>query len=119
VSEAQSPECRESVLPASVRARLAMEAGVTLDWCQCVNDRGDVIGVDRYGVSLAGLVVMRRYGIRMEHVCQWALALALLRGMSPADDPQHGRLQGVVPQAFLHDEPDYVPDQEGLQDEYA
>ena len=63
------------MLPASVRARLAMEEGVALDWCQCVGDRGDVIGVDRYGVSVAGLVGMRRYGIRMEHVCQRALAL--------------------------------------------
>ena len=52
-----------------------MEVGVTLDWCQCVSDRGDVIGADRYGVSLAGLVVMRECGLSVEHVCQRALAL--------------------------------------------
>jgi transketolase len=73
--EAQSPEYRESVLTASVRARLAVEAGVSMGWRKYVGDQGDVIGVDRFGASAPGPVMMREYGLSTEHVCQRALAL--------------------------------------------
>src|SRR5512136_2238680 len=45
--------------------------------------------------------------------------LALVCGMSPADDPRHGGLEGVVVQTLFSDSPDDVPDQEGFQNEYA
>jgi transketolase len=73
--EAQSPEYRESVLPKSVGARLAVEAGVTLGWRKYAGDHGDVIGVDRFGASAPGPVVMREYGLSVDNVCQRALAL--------------------------------------------
>jgi transketolase len=73
--EAQSPEYRDSVLPPSVHARLAVEAGVTQGWHRYVGERGDVIGVDRFGASAPGPVVMREYGFSVENVCQRALAL--------------------------------------------
>ncbi len=73
--ETQSPEYRESVLPPSVSARLAIEAGVTQGWHRYVGDRGDVIGVDRFGASAPGPVVMREYGFNVENVCKRALAL--------------------------------------------
>lgn len=73
--EAQSPEYRDSVLPPSVHARLAVEAGVTQGWHRYVGDRGDIIGVDRFGASAPGPVVMREYGFSVENVCQRALAL--------------------------------------------
>lgn len=73
--EAQSSEYRDSVLPPSVHARLAVEAGVTQGWHRYVGDRGDVIGVDRFGASAPGPVVMREYGFSVENVCQRALAL--------------------------------------------
>jgi len=73
--EAQSPEYRESVLPNSVGARLAVEAGVTLGWHKYVGNLGGVIGVDRFGASAPGPVVMREFGLTAEHVCQRALAL--------------------------------------------
>ena len=72
--EAQSRSYRDSVLPPSVRARLAVEAGVTQGWHRCVGDQGDVIGVDRFGASAPGPVVMREYGFTVEHVCARALA---------------------------------------------
>lgn len=74
--EAQPAEYRESVLPRSVAARLAVEAGVTLGWHKYVGDRGDVIGVNRFGASAPGPVVMREYGFSVENVYQRALALA-------------------------------------------
>ena len=73
--EAQSQEYRDSVLPPSIPARLAVEAGVTLGWQRYVGDRGDVIGVDRFGASAPGPVVMREYGFTVDNVCQHVSAL--------------------------------------------
>jgi transketolase len=73
--EAQPQSYRDSVLPPSVRARLAVEAGATQGWCKYVGSEGDVIGVDRFGASAPGEVVMREYGFNVENVCQRALAL--------------------------------------------
>jgi transketolase len=73
--EAQSQDYRDSVLLPSVHARLAVEAGVTQGWHQYVGDQGDVIGVDRFGASAPGPVVMREYGFTVEHVFRRALAL--------------------------------------------
>jgi transketolase len=73
--EAQTEQYRQSVLPPSVAARLAVEAGVTQGWHRYIGDRGDVIGVDRFGASAPGPVVMRKYGFTVENVCKRALAL--------------------------------------------
>jgi transketolase len=73
--DAQPSSYRDSVLPPSVHARLAVEAGVTQGWCKYVGDKGDVIGVERFGASAPGPVVMREYGFTVENVCQRALAL--------------------------------------------
>jgi transketolase len=55
--------------------RLAVEAGVTQGWDRYVGDQGDVIGVDRFGASAPGPVVMREYGFTVEQVCARAQAL--------------------------------------------
>jgi transketolase len=73
--EAQSQEYRDSVLPPSVHARLAVEAGVTQGWRRYIGDRGDVIGVDRFGASAPGPIVMREFGFSVDNVCKRALAL--------------------------------------------
>jgi len=73
--EAQPQEYRDSVLPPSVHARLAVEAGATLGWHRYVGGHGDVIGVDRFGASAPGSVVMREYGFCVERVCARAEAL--------------------------------------------
>lgn len=72
----QQPQAyRDSVLPPTVRARLAVEAGVAQGWHRYVGDAGDMLTVDRFGASAAGDVVMREYGFTVENVCQRALAL--------------------------------------------
>lgn len=78
--DAQSQDYRDSVLLPSVHARLAVEAGVTQGWHRYVGDQGDVIGVDRFGASAPGPVVMREYGFTVEHVCKRALALLKKKG---------------------------------------
>ena len=73
--EAQPQEYRDSVLPPTVRARLAVEAGATQGWCKYVGDGGDVIGVDRFGSSAPWKVLMREYGFTVDNVCERALKL--------------------------------------------
>ena len=73
--DAQPREYRDIVLPPTVRARLAVEAGVSQGWHRYVGDRGDVLAVDRFGASAPGEVVMREYGFTVENVCRRALAL--------------------------------------------
>ncbi|MFC3109773.1 transketolase [Undibacterium arcticum] len=73
--DGQSQEYRDMVLPPSIGARLAVEAGVAQGWHRYVGDRGDVIAVDHFGASAAGEVVMREYGFTVENVCRRAVAL--------------------------------------------
>lgn len=73
--EAQPQEYQDSVLLPSVKARLAVEAGVTLGWSRYVGDCGDVIGVDRFGASAPGPVMMREYGFTVDNVCKRAANL--------------------------------------------
>ena len=73
--ETQSQAYRDSVLPPSVHARLAVEAGVTQGWHRYVGDRGGVMGMDRFGASAPGPIVMREFGFSVENVCKLALAL--------------------------------------------
>ena len=72
---AQSKEYRESVLPASTRARLAVEAGLPMGWHRYVGDGGDVIGIERFGASAPGNLVMEKYGFTVNNVVERALTL--------------------------------------------
>ncbi len=73
--DAQPREYREAVLPPAVRARLAVEAGSPQGWHRYVGDGGDVLGVEDFGASAPGDVVMREYGFTVDNVCRRALAL--------------------------------------------
>jgi transketolase len=73
--EAQSEEYHHSVLPPWAQVRIAVEAGVTHGWHRYAGSQGEVIGVDRFGASAPGPVVMREYGFTVENVFQRTLAL--------------------------------------------
>ena len=73
--DAQSQQYRDSVLPRPVRSRLAVEAALPQGWHRYVGDGGDVIGVERFGASAPGNVVIERLGFTVEHVVERALAL--------------------------------------------
>jgi transketolase len=66
---------RDSVLPPSVRARLAVEAGAPLGWHRYAGDCGDVLGVETFGASAPGDVVMREYGFTVDEIIERAQAL--------------------------------------------
>jgi transketolase len=70
----QPPAYRAQVLPSDV-PRLAIEAGATLGWHKYVGT-GGVIGLDRFGASAPGKVVLDRLGFNVAHVVERALELA-------------------------------------------
>ena len=71
--DAQSSAYQESVFPAGVQARVAVEAGSSQGWHRYVGPKGGVIAVDRFGASAPGEVVMREYGFTAEGVVDKAL----------------------------------------------
>ncbi len=66
----QDASYREQVIPSSVKARLAVEAGSTMGWAAWVGDAGDVLGIDRFGASAPGKEVFRNYGFTVENVVE-------------------------------------------------
>jgi transketolase len=64
----QDAAYRQSVLPPTVKARVSVEAGSTLGWSKCVGDAGRSIGVDHFGESASGGLLMKKYGFTPENV---------------------------------------------------
>lgn len=73
IFDAQPREYRDTVLPPQARKRLAIEAGSPLGWERYTGDTGGIIGVERFGASAPGEVVLREYGFTVENVCKRAL----------------------------------------------
>ena len=71
----QAQGYRDAVIPPAVKKRLAVEAGATLGWWKWVGDEGDVIGIDRFGASAPGDVLMEKFGFTVENVVARALKL--------------------------------------------
>jgi transketolase len=63
---------RDRVLPPAVSARLAVEAGSPLGWCEWVGDRGAVIGVTEFGASAPGKENFKHYGFTVDNVVEHA-----------------------------------------------
>ncbi|HEX2770008.1 MAG TPA: transketolase C-terminal domain-containing protein, partial [Geobacteraceae bacterium] len=66
---------RDSVIPPQVKARLVVEAGSPMGWHRYGGDGGEVLGVERFGASAPGEVMLREYGFTVENVCRRAVAL--------------------------------------------
>jgi transketolase len=73
--EEQSRDYREQVLPAAVRARLAIEAGVRQGWDRYVGSEGDVLSLDRFGASAPGDVALKNLGFNVENAIKRAKEL--------------------------------------------
>lgn len=71
--EAQSDEYKESVLPRAIRARVAMEAGVTMPWYKYVGMDGEVIGLDRFGASAPADKLFKEFGFTAQNAAAKAL----------------------------------------------
>ena len=68
----QSDKYKESVLPAKITARLAIEAGVSLGWHKYIGLAGDTVTVDKFGASGKAEDVFRDYGFTVENVVKKA-----------------------------------------------
>ena len=66
--ERQPRSYRDEVLPPAVKARLAVELGVSQGWDRYVGDAGDVVAVDRFGASAPAAVLLEQYGFTVDAV---------------------------------------------------
>ncbi|MFE1955375.1 transketolase [Streptomyces sp. NPDC059524] len=66
--EEQDQGYRDSVLPPSVKARVAVEAGVGLTWHKYVGDAGRIVSLEHFGASADGKVLFREFGFTAENV---------------------------------------------------
>ena len=68
----QSKEYQESVIPSNVRARVSMEAGVTMPWYRFVGLDGIALGIDHYGASAPAAILFKEFGFTVENVVKAA-----------------------------------------------
>ncbi|MFH0177587.1 transketolase [Streptomyces cacaoi] len=79
--EEQPREYRDSVLPPSVKARVAVEAGIGLTWYRFVGDAGRIVSLEHFGASADAQTLFAEYGFTAENVAAAARAsLAAARG---------------------------------------
>ena len=65
---AQPKTYRDEVLPPSVRARVVVEAGVSLGWERIAGERGAIIGLDRFGASAPAELLYEKFGFTTDAV---------------------------------------------------
>ncbi len=73
--EKTSQKYKDRILLTDVPVRLAVEAGSPMGWCRYVGAGGDVIGIDGFGASAPGNIMMEKYGFTVYHVVEKAQAL--------------------------------------------
>lgn len=73
--EKQDAAYRESVLPKAVRKRVTVEAATTFGWDRWAGDEGVMIGIDHYGASAPGDIIMKNFGFTVGAVAGAALRM--------------------------------------------
>lgn len=66
--EEQSQQYRESVLPSNVKARVSVEAGLSLGWSKYVGPFGESVSIEHYGASASYQTLFREFGMTVENV---------------------------------------------------
>ena len=84
VFEAQDAAYREAVLPRSVAARIAVEAGVTDGWMKYVGLDGKVIGIDSFGESAPAAEVFKHFDLTTDRIVRTVEELLPVREVSLA-----------------------------------
>ena len=64
----QTPAYRESVLPAAVRARVSVEAGIAQSWHRFIGDHGEAVSLEHFGASADYQTLYREFGITTDAV---------------------------------------------------
>jgi len=70
--EMQPEEYRRQVLPADVKARIAIEAGCPQGWHRYVGERGAVIGIEHFGASAPYKLIYKNFGLTVDRVVETA-----------------------------------------------
>lgn len=73
--EKQNQAYRESVIPKTVKKRLAIEMGASLGWHKYAGDEGEVLAIDTFGASAPGETIIANYGFTVENVVSKVKAL--------------------------------------------
>ena len=73
--EKQDQAYQHSVLPPSIRKRLAVEAGSPIGWHKYVTDEGSTISMNRFGLSGPGEEVLEYFGFSVDNVVEQAKAV--------------------------------------------
>lgn len=68
IFNSQPAEYQESIFPKAVTQRISIEAGVTTGWQKWVGEAGITIGIDHFGTSAPGDVVMHEFGFTVENL---------------------------------------------------
>ncbi|MDP9083540.1 MAG: transketolase [Pseudomonadota bacterium] len=68
--DAQADAYKESVLPAAVTRRVAVEAGVTGGWWHYVGLQGEIVGINHFGASAPAKDLFKAFGFTVEHVVE-------------------------------------------------
>ncbi|KAA1432115.1 transketolase [Mycolicibacter arupensis] len=71
--ESQPVDYRDAVLPPSVSARVAVEAGIAQCWHKIVGDTGEIVSIERYGESADYQTLFREFGVTAEAVVAAAI----------------------------------------------
>ncbi|GIG27319.1 transketolase [Cellulomonas denverensis] len=83
----QDDAYRESVLPAAVRARVSVEAGIALSWHKILGEAGRAVSLEHYGASADYETLYREFGITADAVVAAAKeSLAAAGGATPANE---------------------------------
>ncbi|KAH9304269.1 hypothetical protein KI387_008673, partial [Taxus chinensis] len=65
--EEQTPEYKESVLPAAVSSRVSVEAGSTLGWERYIGSKGKAVGIDSFGASATAGILYKEFGLTVDN----------------------------------------------------
>src|SRR5690606_5812716 len=66
--EKQDKEYKQSVIPKTVKKRLAIEVGTSFGWDRYTGDEGDILAIDRFGASAPGDRIMEEFGFTADNV---------------------------------------------------
>ncbi|MFD8774316.1 transketolase [Streptomyces sp. NPDC059916] len=70
--EEQSQDYKDSVLPSSVKARVAVEAGIGLTWYRYVGDAGRIVSLEHFGASADAATLFAEYGFTADNIAAQA-----------------------------------------------
>jgi transketolase len=87
----QDQAYRDSVLPPAVRARVSVEAGVSLGWERWVGVDGAIVGLDHFGASAPAGTIFEKFGFTVDRVADVARGVldGSIRGPQPTLEPGH------------------------------